>query len=61
MESAMRTLVKRRAAVAEKYQRSARKSTKKCEVVGNRQLAVRVPLELVVATMLLRLPRAATN
>src|SRR6266480_2275213 len=43
----MRTLFERRAAMAEKYQSSAKKSTKKFEVVGDRQLAVRLPLPLV--------------
>ncbi len=33
--------------MAEKYQSSAKKSTKKFEVVGDRQLAVRLPLPLV--------------
>ncbi len=33
--------------MAEKYQTSAKKSTKKFEVVGDRQLAVRLPLPLV--------------
>src|SRR5713101_1425047 len=43
----MRTLFERRAAMAERYQTSAKKSTKKFEVVGDRQLAVRLPLPLV--------------
>jgi hypothetical protein len=33
--------------VAEKYQRCAKKSTKKFEVLGKKELAVRVPLPLV--------------
>ena len=33
--------------MAERYQTSAKKSTKKFEVVGDRQLAVRLPLPLV--------------
>ena len=40
-------MLRRRAAMAEKYQRCARKSTKKCEVLGEKELAVRVPLPLV--------------
>ena len=33
--------------MADRYQSSAKKSTKKFEVVGERQLAVRLPLPLV--------------
>jgi len=33
--------------MAERYQRSVEKSMKKCEVVGDRELAVEVPLPLV--------------
>jgi len=40
----MRTLFERKAATAEKYQSSAKKSTKKFEVVEDRQLEVRLQL-----------------
>jgi putative transposase len=44
----LRTLIsERRAAMAERYQTSAKKSTKKFEVVGAKQLAVHLPLPLV--------------
>src|SRR5215469_15312175 len=43
----MRTLFERRAAMAEKYQRCAQKSTKKFEVLGRKEVAMRLPLPLV--------------
>src|SRR5450755_4452492 len=44
----MRTFLwKRRAAMAMRYQSSAKKSNRKFEVVGARQLAVHLPLPLV--------------
>jgi hypothetical protein len=46
----MRTLFERRAAMTERYQSSAKESTKKFEVLGRNEVAMRLPLPLVVST-----------